>query len=299
MTITAKTLSVAWQDGGNTSGKSYIVTKRLISAAARDMANAADLAALRTAALADPLTLLGTFSLTTCVGTMRVRNFQLSAVQPSEGKIFDATITYGTEYGWTKSLSGATTLMLPVEVTFQAADRQVAVYRNPSWTTSPAANLNTTADIGGTKVDEEAVPVEGRINQTVMGISIVFDTTQKSLTTAYDVMDTCRGKWNSAAFVYWNANQVYCADADIQQVRDEFYRASFKIVWDEWLACEQVPGRDQDNVVRKDANGKAKDVYWRSINRSTVNLDNQIFTLSPDAAIARHIAKNGSWVTRA
>ena len=38
------------------------------------------------------------------------------------------------------------------------------------------------------------------------------------------VSDLVRGKWNSAAFLHWGANQVYCQDADVSHVRDEFYR---------------------------------------------------------------------------
>jgi len=297
--ITSKTLAVTWQDGSETTGRSYIVTKRLISDTVLSMDSQADLASLRTAASAKPLTPLTTFSTSNPASTMRVRSF---AVQPvnQEGKIFDATITYGTEYFWAEVGSpGTPQLILPVSVAFQAAERQVAIYRNPSFTTNPSANLNTTADIGGTSVDEEGRPVEGTIPANMLGISLVFDVSQtgKTLVGVYDDVDLVRGKWNSASFLHWGANQVYCQDADVSHIRDEFYRVTYRIRWDTWFGCEQVPNRDNDNVIRLNSNGKATTVYWRSISRSTANLDSIIFDIAPNATMAKQIALEGSWLT--
>lgn len=300
MSITAKIISTAWQDGSGPAGKNYVVTKRLVSTTSRDMASQNDLKALREAALGDPLEPLTTFSTSSVAGTMRVRNFQLTPVQPSEGKVFDAQITYGTEYMWAKVGSpGTPALILPVEVTFAASERTVAVYRNPSFTTNPSANLNSSTDIGGTSVDEEGRPVEGRIASNTLGISLVFDVSQtgKTLVGAYDDISTVRGKWNSASFLHWGANQVYCADADVTPIRDEFYRVTYRLVWDEWFGCEQMPSRDNDNIIKINSSGKAATVYWRSISRSTINMDNIIFDIAPNATIARQIALEGSWLT--
>ena len=97
MPITSKTIGAAWQDGSGPAGKAYVVTKRLVSTTALDFNAQADLKSLREAANADPLETLTTFSLTAVAGAMRVRNIQIVPVEPSEGKIFDCVVTYGTE----------------------------------------------------------------------------------------------------------------------------------------------------------------------------------------------------------
>lgn len=300
MPITAKTIGGAWQDGSGPAGKAYVLTKRLTSTTALDFQSQTDLKALREAAGADPLDPLTTFALTSVASAMRVRSVQIVPVEGSANFIFDAVITYGTEYMWAKVGSpGTPSLVLPVEVSFAATERTVAVYRNPSFGTNPSANANTTTDIGGTAVDEEGRPVEGRIGSTMVGISLVFDasTSGNSLVGAYDDVSTVRGKWNSTSLLHWSANNVYCADADVSHVRDEFYRVTYRLRWDQWFDCEQMPLRDTDNVIKLNASGKASTVYWRSPSRTTIDMDAIIFAIAPNATIARQMAFEGSWLT--
>lgn len=298
MAIVSKTIAAAWQDGSGPAGKAYVVTKRLVSDTTIDFQSQTGLKQLRDA-VGEPLDLFGTFSTTTVLGTMRIRSMQIVPVEPTVGKVFDAVITYGTEYMWAEITGGTPGLTLPVEVSFGATERTVAVYRNKTFGTNPSANLNSTADIGGTSVDEEGRPVEGRISSTNFSVSLVFDVSQtgKSLVGVYDDIDLCRGKWNSSSFLHWTANQVICTDADVSHIRDEFYRVTYRFRWDEWFDCEQMPLRDNDNVVKLNSSGKATTVYWRSINRSTANHNNIIFDIAPDATLARQMALEGSWLT--
>jgi hypothetical protein len=299
MAIVSKVISSAWQEGSGTAGKAYVVTKRLVSDTSLDFKSQTDLKTIRDA-VGEPLDLYGTFSTSTVLGTMRIRSMQIVPVEPTVGKVFDCVITYGTEYMWAEIGSpGTPQLTLPVEVSFAATERTVANYRNKTFTTQPSANLNTTVDIGGTAVDEEGRPVEGRIASTVFGLSLVFDVSQtgKSLVGIYDDIDLCRGKWNSASFLHWSANQVVCTDADVAHIRDEFYRVTYRFRWDEWYDCEQVPLRDNDNVIKLSSSGKATSVYWRSINRSTANHKSIIFAIAPDPTLAEQMALEGSWLT--
>jgi hypothetical protein len=299
MPITVKNISAAWQDGSGAAGKAFVVTKRLISDTTIDFMSQTGLKSLRDA-VGEPLDPLGTLSLTTVLGMMRIRSMQIMPVEPSVGKVFDAVITYGTEYMWAEIGSpGTPQLTLPVEVSFAATERTVASYRNRTFTTQPSANLNTTADIGGTAVDEEGRPVEGRVASTTFGLSLVFDVSQtgKTLVGLYDDLNSVRGRWNSASFLHWTANQVICTDADVTQIRDEFYRVTYRFRWDEWYDCEQTPLRDNDNVIKLNSSGKASAVYWRSINRGTANFDSIVFDIAPDATLAKQMALEGSWLT--
>jgi hypothetical protein len=272
-------------DSGMQGSHALTVTKRIKSDTALDLTVSANAKELRDH-LGEPLVPLGTFSVTDFLGPLRLWQCQMIPVAGSGNKVFDAVLQYDTAYRWANISPGGGTdrYCLPVELAFEATERPVQIYRNPSFTTSPTADLNTTADIGGTKIDTGGKPVDGVVNQTIVKVSMLVDVSQNTLTSVYDDVDAVSGKWNSASLLHWSANQVFCASADV-------------LVWDEWLMCDQVPARDADGYAILDSNKRTATVYWNSLNRGSTNIDNIIFGTQPDATLARQMAKEGSYLT--
>jgi hypothetical protein len=297
MPTTATTTSSAWQEGGPAAAKALVVTKRCVSTAALSATNPTHMAELRDAAGAKPLQLLGSFSTTTLLGPMRVRSAQFAPVS-ADGKIWDAVITYGTEYVWCTIAAGGGTdqYINPIESQFVSTERVAAQYRR-SFTTSPAANANGTTDIGGTATDQAGQPVQARIPAGEGRISILVDTSQKTLVQVYDAVATIRGCVNNAVFLHWSANKLFCTSADATLVRDEWYRATFNFKWDLWDDCEQVPDRDNDNFIKLNSTGKAASVYWRSFFRNNIDFNYIFAQLTSNQTLATQIAREGSFLT--
>jgi hypothetical protein len=111
-----------------------------------------------------------------------------------------------------------------------------------------------------------------------------------------DAVSTVRGRWNDATFLWFSANSVYCTSANVSHIRDEYYRASFCFVWDQYFDCSQYPQVDNDGHIYGDGSGHAKNVYWKSLKRSNATFG-LIFNLCPDATVAAQMAKEGSYLT--
>ena len=281
------------------AGSSFTVTKRLVSDTPIDLKVAADVATLKTAAFGDPLDPLVTVTNASDVGRMRLRTTSIVPVPGSAGKVFDVVGKYDQLYTWMdiSAGGGAAALALPVEVEFDATPRSVILYRSP-YLTLPSANLNTTTDIGGTKVDYASKPVPGLVPQMRARISLIVDAsvTGQTLNSVYDRISSAVGRWNSTDFLHWGANGVYCETANISAIRDEYYRVTYNFVWDLWYACEQIPKTDVNGRAAVDSNGSAITVTWKSQNRGTYD-HNGIFNEQPNSTLAKQIAREGSFLT--
>jgi len=304
VTLTTKTISQQWSSASDAGTNSFIVQKRIVADAALDGLSSADTKTIIDAAAANPMQLYGTFSTATLLGPLRVRDAKVVTVPNSGGKIFDVAVTYNTEYTWAENVLAAEgneiqKYILPVSTEFEAGERSVQAYRqyavSPAYT-FPAANLNSSADIGGLKIDEGGKPVELRIPSTDFKVSLIVDTTQYTMTGLYDTISAKRGTWNSATFLHWSANQVYCTGASVSHIRDEFYRVTYSFKWDAWYDCTQECLRDGEGYVIGDGTTHAGTVYWRSQVRSTSD-HNTIFDPQPDSTVAKQIAKEGCFVT--
>ena len=280
-------------DGTPQGQHTLTVSRRVKADVATDLANPADARAMQQH-LGEPHQAFNVFGSLTYLAPLRLRQTRVVPVPGTKGLYFDAVQVYDTAYRW-HLLNDR--YVLPVEVSWVATERQVQVYRNRTFGTNPAANLNVTSDIGGTKVDTGGKPFDGVVSQTRLKINLLVDTSQSQLTVTYDNVDSIRGKWNSSAFLHWPSQSVYCSSADVSHVRDEFYRTSYEFVWDEWFMCEQVPERDSDGYPILNVDAQVKDVYWKSLQRQTFNVDGVIFGQQPSATIAREIAKEGSFLT--
>ena len=287
-------------EGGPSQASTYTVVKRVVMDGTVDPENATQMALVLGAFGAPLSSLRASMVLTERMGMMRLRSVTAQAVPGNEATVFDVTGRYDQLYTWNVA-TGLDKLQLPVEVDFDATPRSVLMYRSPSFTTQPSADLNTTTDIGGTKVDYAGKPIQALVPQMSVRISLITDVSGinsgRTLVTVYDRIDTLRGKWNNAAFNQWGtSNQVYCESASVSHVRDEYYRATFNLKWDLWYGCEQQPKTDVWGKASLDSNGAAQTVTWKSLVRSTANLG-LIFDLSSDATLAAQIAKEGSFLT--
>jgi hypothetical protein len=292
--ITAQNFS----EGGPSQASTYTVMRRVTMDGTVDVENATQMALVLGAFGAPLSSLRATMVLTERMGMMRLRTVSATPVPNTESSVFDVTAKYDQLYTWNVA-TGLSKLQLPVEVDFDATPRSVLMYRSPSFSTSPSADLNTTTDMGGTKVDYAGKPIQALIPQMTVRVSMIFDCTNSSsgtLVSVYDKINTLSGKWNSATFLHWGANQVYCESGSVSQIRDEYYRATFNLRWDLWYGCEQQPKTDIWGKPSLDSNGAANTVTWKSLVRGTANLSN-MFTLSSDSTVAAQIAKEGSFLT--
>jgi hypothetical protein len=300
ITIQSTTMN-GFTEAATGAASGFTVTKRLVSDADIDLKVAADLATLKAAAFGDPLDSLVTGTDANPVGRMRLRQTSVVPVAGGRNRVFDAIAKYDQLYTWMdiSAGGGSAALALPVEVEFDATPRPVLLYRSP-YTTSPAANLNTTTDIGGTKVDYASKPVPGTVPQMRARISLIVDVSRPaqgmSLNGIYDRISSSTGRWNSSDFLHWGPQAVYCETANISHIRDEYYRVTYNFVWDLWYACEQIPKTDVNGKAAVDANGSAVTVTWKSQNRGTYD-QNLIFNDQPNPTLAKQIAREGSFLT--
>lgn len=301
MTITATIVNQSWSDSGASKGQIYSVAWRCVSNKDLGIDKAADIEEIRDSTCGHLLSAAPGVSWSTASlnATLRLRKYDVVPVIGGKARVFDVKAVYDSEYFWAKGPGGLAKLLLPVDVEMEAGERTMQVWRNPTFGTQPAANLNTTADIGGTKVDEAGKPVEMRVPMMSVRIGLVHDvsnTTTGTLVSIYDKISTVRGTWNSAAFLHWNANEVFCTSANVTHIRDEYYRVNYCFVWDRFYDCSQMPQMDNEGHIYGDGNSHAKNVYWKSLNRSTAN-HNVIFNTLPDATAAAQMALEGSYLT--
>ena len=296
--ITAQNFS----EGGPSQASVYTVVRRVTMNGTVNVENATEMALVLGAFGAPLSSLRATMVLTERMGMMRLRTVSATPVPNTESSVFDVTAKYDQLYTWNVA-TGLSKLQLPVEVDLDATPRSVLMYRSPSFSTSPSANLNTTTDIGGTKVDYAGKPIQALISQMTMRISMIVDCSNqpsgaaRTLVSVFDKVGTCSNKWNSTSFPHFSsANTVLCETANVSHVRDEYYRATFNFRWDEWLLCEQQPKTDVWGKAALDSNGAANAVTWKSNVRSAINLTT-IFDLSSDATVAQQIAREGSFIT--
>ena len=166
-------------EGGPQQAGTYTVTKRVELNGNVDVEDSTHMA-LVLGAFGRPLSpLRATMVKTEPMGMMRLRSVNAVPVIGSSNTVFDVTARYDQLYTWAKA-TGLDTLLLPVEIDFDATPRSVLMYRSPSFSTQPAADLNTTTDIGGTKVDYAGKPIQALIPQMTVRVSLVFEGTSAS-----------------------------------------------------------------------------------------------------------------------
>lgn len=302
MPITARLISQSFTEG---SSPALIQTYRMESSSSLAINTASDYQLLLNAIPGGAYHLkpFTTLSDTSRYGRLRLRNINAVPLPATNGKIVDMQLRFDSMYVWAEIVGEGTVsqLALPVEVEFDSTPRAVTMYRSgATFGTPPTADLNTTADIGGTKVDYASKPVQAFIPATTVRFSLILDVSRTSpgmtLVSLYDRVVSAAGRWNASTFLHWSALEVYCESAALSPIRDEFYRASYVFKWDKWLGCEQVPKTDVNGRAAVDSNGSSNVVTWKSFVRGSYNM-NLIFQDQPNATLATQWAKEGSWLT--
>ena len=304
MAFTLQSAKIQNASDTSTSGSPAVqVAKSVVSDTAINILQALKYEEVRNEAFGNPMSYLISPTLTDVVGKMRLRTASVQPVPASMGKVFDCSGRYDQMYTWVEGGSKGYTgqLILPIEVTIDGTPRQVTMYRSANTSgafgTAPAANLNSTTDIGGDKIDEAGKPVQGLIPALNVRISLVIDSSSSAmdLVSVGDTLHNVQNKWNDGVFLWWTDKQVVCDSAQLAPIRDEYYRVTYSFRWDAWFNCEQVPKYDCWGKHKIDDNGKADEVYWRSLKRSTWNMET-IFNGQPNTTIAKDIAKRGTWL---
>jgi hypothetical protein len=150
----------------------------------------------------------------------------------------------------------------------------MACYRdiNGSAAFPTGTTLESTADIGGTKLDEAGNPVMIPVPQVTVSLVSVIDSFQTDLT-AYDTAWTTHGLTvNNAAFMGFPAYSCLLTDVGFQHLEDEYYTGRITFLHDTYLFFEQVAKRDTDGRIKTDTtNGQASDVRWKRANVEATN----------------------------
>lgn len=144
-------------------------------------------------------------------------------------------------------------------ITRSTSYRTAAGYRSGNiWTGVPANGTVTypaTADMGGTKVDANGVPLQWKIAQQTITVEHLWDRTKDTAATAVTgAASSCDppSEWtsiyaasrNSAAFLGWPAGYVAYMGWTANQSPDEWLVVSHRFLADDWQHLEQRPVND-------------------------------------------------------
>jgi hypothetical protein len=239
----------------------------------------ADLRALTTPAaitanLFPRKTYASAFSQATMAQTLRLRDISVQMLNAGSGWAAELTVSYGTRYTLRRDSSTSSKALLPVNRSVQPSTRSMACYRdiNGSAAFPTGTTLESTADIGGTKLDEGGNPVMIPVPQVTVSLVSVIDSFQTDLT-AYDTSWATHGlTLNNAAFMGFPAYSCLLTDVGFQHLEDEYYTARITFLHDTYLFFEQVAKRDTDARIKTDTtNGQASDVRWKRANVEATN----------------------------
>ena len=279
---------------------SYTETRRVTMASKTTLDSSGFSSVVSASNFKQPGQLLETFSRTTPLGTMCCRSLSVVPVNRSVLDVFDVTMNADTDYQWLvpKAGTGSRQYVLPVTTEFEANEREAELWRR-EYTVQPEKNKNdTTTDIGGNSTTTGGKPLIQKVKVIDVRVSFMIDTANgpANLIAVYDTISNVKNKWNSAQFLYWPANQVFCTGAQITNVREEIYRITYSFRWDAWFDCVQEPKRDRQGTIYFDSGtDDPSDVYWRSDYRDSFDL-NSIYNDSFDSTIAKEMAREGSFL---
>jgi len=279
---------------------SYTETRRVVMSSKQTLDSTGFNAVLAIANFKQPGQLLETFSMTTVLGTMRCRSLNVVPVNRTSLDVFDVTMNADTDYQWLvpKAGFGGRQYVLPVTTEFEANEREAELWRR-QYTINPAFNKNdTTTDIGGTSTTTGGKPMIQKVKVIDVRVSLLIDTANgpSNLIAVYDTISSVKNKWNSANFLYWSPNQVFCTNASITNMREEIYRITYSFRWDAWYDCVQEPRRDRQGSIFFDTGtDDPSDVFWRSDYRESADL-NQIYNDTFDSTVTKEMAREGSFI---
>ena len=218
-------------------------------------------------------TFASSFSQATVGQTLRLRDIGVEMMNAAAGWMAQLTLTYGTRYTLRRDSATASKALLPVNRSVQPSTRAMACFRdiNGSAAFPTGTTLESTTDIGGTKLDEAGNPLMIPVPQVTVTLTSVIDSFQTDLT-AYDLAWTTHGLTiNNAAFLGFPAYSCLLTDVGFQHLEDEYFTARIVFLHDTYLFFEQVAKRDSDGKVKVNSSGQASDVRWKRANVEATN----------------------------
>lgn len=233
------------------------------------------------------------FATTSLPATLRLRDISVNMMNAAAGWMAELTLTFGTRY--TLRNDDATKARLPVNRSVQPSTRAMACYRdiNGSAAFPTGTTLESTADIGGTKLDEGGNPVQIPVPQITVTLSAIIDSFQTDLT-AYDLAFRTHGLTiNNAAFLGFPQYSCLLTDVGFQHLEDEYYTARIVFLHDTYLFFEQVAKRESDGKVKLTSTGQASDVRWKRANVEATNWNAS--TLLPSGTWAYNRLEKGEF----
>ncbi len=144
----------------------------------------------------------------------------------------------------------------------QTSDRMFDLYREGATIPTDGDPLST-ADIAGTKVDQQGRPIAVPINTIELQIDIHFDTSDCFINEA--VYIDYLNKRNSAACFGFAIGQLLFKSVVISEIGAEWYQITFRMIADQYYHLRQIPKLDINGNVQLTGTsgiGQAADVYW-------------------------------------
>ena len=211
--------------------------------------------------------------------TLRLREFSATMVPVSVGWMARLTVTYTTKWVFRNDVTVGNQCFLPVSRSIQPGSRSINVYRdiNGSAAFPTGTTLESTTDIGGTKLDERGNPMQYPVPQLTVTLNSVLDSFQTD-PAAYDTAWNTYGLTvNDAAFMGYPAYSCLMTDIGFTHLEDEYYNARISFLFDSYLFFDQVAKADTDGRIKIDTtNGQASDVRWKRANIEATTWTNLI-----------------------
>lgn len=211
--------------------------------------------------------------------TLRLRNYSIAMMNTGVGWMARLVLQFSTKWIFRREISVGDQCRLPVHRAIQPSNRAMAVYRDilgsaafPTGTT-----LESTADIGGTKLDERGNPLQLMVPQVSVQLVSIIDSFETDLT-AYDNAWSIYGlTLNNAAFMGYPAYSCLMTDIGFTHLEDEYYTARISFIQDVYFWFDQVAKADTDGRIKIDTtNGQASDVRWKRSNVEATTWTNLI-----------------------
>lgn len=215
----------------------------------------------------------GTFAQTSVATTLRLRNIDVTRVPVSLGWMAELNLRYTTKYVL-RNDNAAPKALLPVSRSVQGSSRPCPIYRDLAGQSGiPAGSaLQSSADIGGTSLDERGNPLIYNVAQYQITLTSIIDSFQTDIS-VYDAAWSVYGETlNSSAFMGIPAYSALMKDISFQHLEEEYYTARISYVYDTFGFFEQVAEADTDGKPKlRSTDGRATTVKWKRPNVNATN----------------------------
>lgn len=209
--------------------------------------------------------------------TLRLRDIGITMQNTGAGWMARVVLQYSTKWKFRRDIVFGDQCRLPVQRSVQPSQRTMNCWRdiNGAAAFPTGTTLESTTDIGGTKLDERGNPVQIMVPQVTVTLTSVVDSFQTDLS-AYDVAWSTYGlTLNDGVYMGFPAYSCLMTDIGFVHLEDEYYSARISWLYDAYFFFDQVAKADTDGRIKIDTtNGQASDVRWKRANIDATNWNN-------------------------